>query len=598
MAITLKAYSVQADSLSQEQLDAISASIKGNVPEQYNDLGKLYDFILLNGGTVTDLNDLQLNILDAEPISGEAGKGILYSFKENDIQKLFFLKEDGTKIDLTANTNFSAENNFFVGGVNGEGVEKTPIEIKEILNLNILDENDHIKEINLNPNVTLAGRTFNTQGKLVQLDTDGNNGPRLPILDGSQLVDIDITKVKNSEDETLPEILANKLNLDSTLDITKIENEDNETLPTLLNNKADAGSLGLIDDNGVQKYEKITMRYGEYHDGLTANELACFKALVSKTNVWGVRRDDNVPLCYSSSNGEFWAYGFNTLSDKRSKKDIKDISIETIDKLSKIKPKTFIYDGISDDVHIGYIAQELEDAGLDFIINETLEEQQFKNENEAKAHFEKLKKIGFEPKIEKNENNYLVTYYKKGVKYNEIAVLQQSLINDLHSVLRTQGLSFLIDDIKAVYDNEYENSYEVLTIQGDLIKSIEKNGNTQEQRINSWVKSGGQIYKKVFSKEECLDIVKKKAESKILERYSRDDQRNIDRECLHLKAVEGIDPSRLSAKEKKLLNSHNEMGAHISKILNKCNDLKEQVKILPQGVLQNLIKSVINNKEY
>ena len=374
------------------------------------------------------------------------------------------------------------QDSFYVGDVNGNSSQKTADEVKTILNLNIIDENNHIKEINLNPNVTLAGRTFNTAGKLVQLDTDGNNGPRLPILDGSQLVDIDITKVKNSDDESLP---------------------------TILNSKADAGSLGLIDDNGVQKYEKIEMRYGEYNDGYTEGGLARFESYTSKPNVWGVRRVDDTFLCIQASNGQFYAYGFNTISDKRIKKDIKDISIETIDKLSKIKPKTFVYDGISEDTHIGYIAQELEETGLDFVVTDTLEEQDFKTENEAKEYFDKAKKQGFEPKIKQSGNGYLVTYNKKGVKYNEIAVLQQALINDLHSVLRTQGLSFLIDDIKEVYNNEYDNTYEVLTIQGDLIKSIEKNGNTQEQRIDVWVANGGKVINKVLTKDKAIDLIKK-----------------------------------------------------------------------------------------
>ena len=378
-----------------------------------------------------------------------------------------------------------------------------------------------------------AGKKFRaicTVSNAVDKNTSFEDNPNLQLTKSNlELENVDNTSDIDKAISTATQTaLDNKLNLDSILDITKVEDDNNVSLPTLLNDKADTSSLGLIDDNGVQKYEKITMRYGEYNDGLTSGGFAYFKAFFSKAYVFGVKRYDDVVLSHTAGNGQFWAYGFNTISDKRFKKDIKDISIETIDKLSKIKPKTFVYDGISDDVHIGYIAQELEKSGLDFVVNETLEEREFQNENEAKKHFEKVKKQGFDPQIKKNENDYLVTYYKKGVKYNEIAVLQQALINDLQSVLKTQNLFFSIDDIDTVYDNVIDNTYEVLTKDGNLIKSIEKNNNYQHKRIIEFIKNGGKVENKFSSKDEEIKYIQDINKSKISNFYSSKIVRKID----------------------------------------------------------------------
>lgn len=157
---------------------------------------------------------------------------------------------------------------------------------------------------------------------------------------------------------------------------------------------------------------------------------------------------------------------------------------------------------------------------------------------------------------------------------------------------------FEITDIKQIYENKYDNTYEVLTIQGDLIKSIEKNGNTQEQRIDVWVSNGGKVKPKVFNNDEARTIIKEKAEELILQKYSRDEQRNIDRECLHLKAVEGIDPKRLSEDEKKKLQIHKDMGAYIESILEKCEKLKNDSEKLRNGKLQSLVKSVVDGSAY
>lgn len=75
-----------------------------------------------------------------------------------------------------------------------------------------------------------------------------------------------------------------------------------------------------------------------------------------------------------------------------------------------------------------------------------------------------------------------------------------------------------------------------------------------------------------------ISLVNKICENNILPKYSRDDQRNIDRNALHLKALEAIDKERLSKNEEKLLITHKEMNDYINNQLKICRELKDKIK--------------------
>ena len=117
--------------------------------------------------------------------------------------------------------------------------------------------------------------------------------------------------------------------------------------------------------------------------------------------------------------------------------------------------------------------------------------------------------------IDYEVDSFKCVWEQKSVNYNNLFVLQQALINDQQSILRTQGLSFLISDIKEVYFDKFLNKYEVLTQDGDLIKSIEKNGNTQNKRIDAWIAQGNKVTNKIYSKQEILNILKEENNKRI-----------------------------------------------------------------------------------
>ena len=195
-------------------------------------------------------------------------------------------------------------------------------------------------------------------------------------------------------------------------------------------------------------------------------------------------------------------------SDERIKKYIKNISIEKIDAIHKIQAKSFVRKNGEGHTEFGVIAQEVEKLMPELV--HTLDKEIFYKTEEFDKKDKWLKENAFlEPIQEERDGGVLVKYTIKAVDYNSLFILQNALISDQQSVLRTQGLSFLIDDIKEVYNNEFENTYEVLTIQGDRIKSIEKNGNTQEQRIDAWVAKGGKVINKVLTKDKAIDLIKK-----------------------------------------------------------------------------------------
>jgi hypothetical protein len=376
----------------------------------------------------------------------------------------------------------------------------------------------------------------------------------------------------------------------------------------------------LYAPGAVNHQRNFTISVADSLVGIVANPSAGYKLLVG---------------------GNVGATAFNQTSDEKLKENIKDIDINFIDTLSKIELKSYhLKDDEKKNIQFGVIAQQLEKIGLEQLVNTADHSHNFEKKEDAEDFI--LKKAHLKAKIEKFKNkkqkkvfeinkkefekiddaileegdlqgkpsqiqtknidyevdNFKCVWQQKSVNYTNLFILQQALINDQQSILRTQGLSFLIDDIKEVYNNEYNNTYEVLTIQGDLIKSIEKNGNTQQQRIDVWVSNGGKVKPKTYNNDEARTIIKEKAEELILEKYSRDDQRNIDRECLHLKAVEGIDPKRLSEDEKRKLQVHKDMGAYIESILEKCKKLKNDSEKLRNGKLQTLVKSVMDGSAY
>lgn len=73
-------------------------------------------------------------------------------------------------------------------------------------------------------------------------------------------------------------------------------------------------------------------------------------------------------------------------------------------------------------------------------------------------------------------------------------------------------------------------------------------------------------------------FVNKICENNILQKYSRDDQRNIDRDALPLKALEGIFPARLKEREVVLIKDHEQMSNYINNELKICRELKDKIK--------------------
>ena len=80
--------------------------------------------------------------------------------------------------------------------------------------------------------------------------------------------------------------------------------------------------------------------------------------------------------------------------------------------------------------------------------------------------------------------------------------------------------------------------------------------------------------------EMKIDETNSICEDKILKKYSRDKQRNIDRDALHLKALEAIDSNRLTPDEITWLETHKEMSRYINEQLKIARNLKTKIKAL------------------
>lgn len=101
------------------------------------------------------LNNLKLN--NSTQQTNEIGKGILQCvLDDSNNQQLIFVKEDNEVLNLTKLE--LAENNFFVGGASGEATEKTPLQVREILNVQEFVEDREINSVlnNFMPNTTVV----------------------------------------------------------------------------------------------------------------------------------------------------------------------------------------------------------------------------------------------------------------------------------------------------------------------------------------------------------------------------------------------------------------------------------------------------------
>ena len=77
-----------------------------------------------------------------------------------------------------------------------------------------------------------------------------------------------------------------------------------------------------------------------------------------------------------------------------------------------------------------------------------------------------------------------------------------------------------------------------------------------------------------------INLLNSMCEQRILKKYSRDDQRNIDRDALHLKALEAIDSARLKPEEVEWLKTHKEMSNYINNKLKIARELKAKIKTM------------------
>jgi hypothetical protein len=128
----------------------------------------------------------------------------------------------------------------------------------------------------------------------------------------------------------------------------------------------------------------------------------------------------------------------------------------------------------------------------------------------------------------------------------------------------------------------------VTTIDGNVIKSIEENGNSQHKRILAWLEQSddNKIEAKAYSVDELILHINKKVKLTILAKYSRSKQINIDRACLYLKAIQGLDPTRIKAPEKLLLEAHKAMDEYITSVISIGMGLKENIAKLSPSKLQ------------
>ena len=291
---------------------------------------------------------------------------------------------------------------------------------------------------------------------------------------------------------------------------------------TFYNYPADQGQRKTCDirsgfNGGIWGTEFVSIGVG----GATDSENICNEKIRINSN--GNHGVNNATPSYAwHVNGSIAGTSYVTTSDLKLKENIKDIPIHLIDKILDIKIKSFNF--IEDDkkiVQYGIIAQDLEKIEKELknknietkLVNTDNYFEEFKNEDDLDSFLQK--KSYLKATKHTNNNKFVAKWSQKAVNYNNLFIIQNSLIVDIISTLKTQNLFFVVDDIKEVYNNEYDNTYEVLTIQGDLIKSIEKNGNTQEKRIDVWVANGGKVIDKILSRQEILHLIKKENNRRI-----------------------------------------------------------------------------------
>lgn len=88
-------------------------------------------------------------------------------------------------------------------------------------------------------------------------------------------------------------------------------------------------------------------------------------------------------------------------------------------------------------------------------------------------------------------------------------------------MLKTQDLLFSVDDIKTVVRDKFTKTLEVETKDGNIVKSIEENKNTQHKRVLAWVAKqrlkdpNYKIPNKVYSVDDVLRLIKKETNKRI-----------------------------------------------------------------------------------
>ena len=103
---------------------------------------------------------------------------------------------------------------------------------------------------------------------------------------------------------------------------------------------------------------------------------------------------------------------------------------------------------------------------------------------------------------------------------------------------------------------------------------------------DGWVLKMGAESLAAFREHHC-ERVKKDCEKKILEKYSRDNQRNIDREALPLIGL-ALYGNGLSKDEQALIDGHKQMRDHINGCLAKCEEMKTKITSASQKELEGM----------
>lgn len=138
-------------------------------------------------------------------------------------------------------------------------------------------------------------------------------------------------------------------------------------------------------------------------------------------------------------------------------------------------------------------------------------------------------------------------------------------------------------ELKVVEDPFHGDLSEYTTVEPPYIRD----GDELEFKDGKWVLKMGDKTLEAF-REFCLKKIKKECEMNILEKYSRDDQRNIDREALPLIGL-GLSGNTLDAKDQELIKTHKVMRDHINACIAKCDHLKLKARNATQEELEELI---------